>query len=103
MSRKMVAQERHVAQDDRLLVVFVHDLIYILLLALGLLDAALPLYAERIEHLPDELLCADVRNTILKLHKLIIHLDDVLSTAMNRHHQFLHLYNFLEPVLVKLL
>ena len=39
---------------DRLFVIPVHDFIYILLLALCLLYTALPLYAERIEHLADE-------------------------------------------------
>ena len=99
----MVAQERHVAQDDRLLVVLVHDLIYILLLALCRLDTALPLHSERREHVPDELLCADASCLTFVILKLVSELDLVHAAAMDRHLESLHLHDILEPVLVKIL
>ena len=56
----MVAQERHVTQDDRLLVVRVDDLIDILLILASLLDTLLPLSLEWREHLSEEGLGIDV-------------------------------------------
>jgi len=99
----MVAQERHVAQNDRLLVVLVHYLIYILLLALSRLDAALPLHPERREHLSDEICGRNICHLILHLNELIVHFDDLGAAAMNRHLESLHLNHFLEPLLVHIL
>ena len=46
MLRQMVAQVWHVAENDRLLVILVHDFIDILLLVSCSLDSALPLHIE---------------------------------------------------------
>ena len=99
----MVAQERHIAQNDRLLVVLVHDLVHILLLAFSRSYAALPLHPERREHLSDESLSAYSLHSLLLLDEVIVHLDDLLSAAVGRHIESLLLDHILEPVLVHIL
>ena len=103
MSRKVVAQERHVAQNDRLFVVLVHYFIYILLLACGSLDPALPLNTERREHAPDEITCAYRLESVLHPDELVIKFDVLASSSMSRHLEDFHFHNLLEPVLGKIL
>ena len=99
----MVAQERHIAKVDRLLVVRVHDLVNELLLALILLHALLELSLERIEHLLEEVLSADVADLVLYSYELVVNFDFLASATVNRHLEHFHFNYFLVPLLVEFL
>ena len=99
----MVAQERHVAQDNRFLIIRVGNFIDELLLALTFLNPALEFGLEWREHPPDEIFHRHASNLILHLHKLVVHFRYLCASAMNRHLQCLHFHDIPEPFRIKIL
>ena len=99
----MVAKERHVPEDDRLLVIRIYDLIDILLVVTCFLYALLPLCLEWREHASQEILGRDIAYLILEAGELVVNLNFLGTAAMNRHLEHFHFNDFLVPLLVKLL
>ena len=71
--RQMVAYERKIAQNDRLLVIRIRNLIHELRIALEFLDSLLELSLERSEHPADERFSRDVAFAVLQVHELEVH------------------------------
>ena len=99
----MVAYERKIAQNDRLLVIRIRNLIHELRLTLEFLDSLLELSLERSEHPADERFSRDIAFTVLQVHELEVHRSNLGSAAMQRHFEFLLIDNLLEPCLVEIL
>ena len=97
----MVAQERKIAQNDRLFIVRVHNLVNELFLAFVLFNSLLELGLEWVEHPFQEISSAYVVNLVLNFYKSIVNVDFLDSATMHRHLEYIHFNDFLIPFLVK--